>query len=79
MKFQLRGCGWSVDGGRHFVPEGAIVDTSEAGWAALMARNGSMPPPNSMPMDQQTWDLMRTQYEAYLIFTNPSQDGIIRR
>jgi hypothetical protein len=78
MRFQLRGHGWSVDGGRHFVPEGAIVDTAEAGSAALMARNGSMPPPNAQPLNQATYDLMRQHYEAYLIFTIPGIDGIKR-
>jgi hypothetical protein len=72
MKFQLRGSGWSIDGGRHFLPEGTITDTADAGGAAIMARHGSMPPVNAMPMNQETYDLMRTRYEAYLIFTTDS-------
>jgi hypothetical protein len=72
VKFQLRGSGWSIDGGRHFLPEGTIIDTSDPGVASIMARHGSMPPLNAMPLDQQTYDLMRTRYEAYQIFTTDS-------
>jgi hypothetical protein len=78
MKFQLRGSGWSIDGGRHFLPEGTIIDTADAGGAAIMQRHGSMPPINAMPFDQATYDLMRQRYEAWQIFTNPSVDGINR-
>jgi hypothetical protein len=69
MKFQLRGHGWPIDGGRHLIPEGTIIDTSDPGWAAVMARHGSVPPPNAVPQDQATYDLMRLHYEAYQIFT----------
>jgi hypothetical protein len=78
MKFQLRGHGWSVDGGRHYIPEGSIIDTADAGWAAIMQRHGSMPPLNGMPLDQATYDLMRQRYEAYQIVTMPGADGINR-
>jgi hypothetical protein len=76
MRFQLRGHGWPIDGGRHLIPEGTIIDTADAGWAKVMQGAGSMPPPNAMPLDQQTYDLMRTRYEAYQIFTT---DGEINR
>jgi hypothetical protein len=78
MKFQLRGSGWSIDGGRHFLPEGTIIDTVDPGGAAIMARHGSMPPVNAMPLDQATYDLMRQHYEAYQIVTIPGVDGIKR-
>jgi len=67
-----------VDGGRHFVPEGTIVDTSDPGSAALVARNGAIPPLNSQALDQAAYDAMRARYEAWQIFTIPSLDGIKR-
>jgi len=69
MRFQLRGHGWSVDGGRLYLPEGAIIDTADPGSAALMARNGSIPPSNAMPLDENTFALMRRHYEPHQIFT----------
>jgi len=78
MKFQLRGHGWSIDGGRMYLPEGTIVDTSDPGSAALMPRNGAIPPINSQPLEQSAYDSMRTRYEAWQIFTHPIH-GINRR
>jgi hypothetical protein len=50
-------------------PAGTIIDDSDPAWAKVMESNGSFPPPNGMPLDQATFDLMRTRYEAYRIFT----------
>jgi hypothetical protein len=43
-----------------------------------MANTGGIPPPNSQPLDQATYDLMRQHYDAYSIITIPGFDGINR-
>ena len=80
MRFQLRNCGWSIQGGRSFIPQGTIIDSaSPDGLSALVVALGiTMPPMNAQPLDQSTYDLMRTQYPASAILTVPGADGITR-
>jgi hypothetical protein len=55
------------------------TDTGTDRWSALVVSLGiTMPPPNAQPLNQSTYDLMRTQFPAYVIVTVPGADGIIR-
>jgi hypothetical protein len=67
MKFQVHGHGWPVDGGRLLIPEGTICDASEPGMAAIFGRNGAVPPPNAVPMDQAALDAMQKAYPPWSI------------
>jgi hypothetical protein len=78
MRFQLRQTGWSIDGGRHFLPQGTIIDDSDPGGAAIMSRTGGVPPNNAQPLDQATYNIMKAVYPTYSIITMPGQDGITR-
>jgi hypothetical protein len=81
MKFQLRECGWPLQGGRSFVPQGTIIDTdaNADAWSRLVTSIGGLTPPiNAQPFDQATYDLMRQEFPAYRIITVPGADGINR-
>jgi hypothetical protein len=52
-----------------YIEAGTIIDTADPTWQTVMARNGSPPPPNAMPLDENTFALMRRHYEAHRIFT----------
>jgi hypothetical protein len=67
MLFQIHGHGWPCDGGRLYLAEGTICDTSEPGMAAIFARNGSVPPPNAVPLDQAALDAMQKAYPPHSI------------
>jgi hypothetical protein len=68
MKFQVHGHGWPVDGGRMLIPEGTIIDTTvNPHVAAIFARNGAVPPPNAVPMDQAALDAMQKVYPLHSI------------
>jgi hypothetical protein len=57
-----------------------IIDTvADPGAAKIMQDHGSMPPPNAVPLDQQTFDLMASKYPKWSIITMPGQDGINRK
>ena len=77
MKFQLRECGWPLQGGRSFIPQGTIIDSAGTDqWSALVVALGiTMPPLNAQPLDQSTYDTMRSQYPAYRIITVPGLNG----
>ena len=73
MRFQLMRHGWPLSvGGTHFaratlIPEGTIVDASLPQWAALTSpggplATGRLPPLNARPLDQATFDLMKSGY-----------------
>ena len=81
MKFQLRECGWPLQGGRSFIPQGTIIDTdaNADSWSRLVRSIGvTRPPVNGQPLDQSTYDLMRQEFPAYRILTVPGADGINR-
>jgi hypothetical protein len=67
MKFQIHGHGWPCDGGRLYLPEGTIIDTADAGIAAIFARNGAVPPPNAVPLDQAALTAMQKVYPSHSI------------
>jgi hypothetical protein len=67
MKFQVHGHDWPCDGGRLVLPQGTILDTSEPGQAAIFARNGAVPPPNAVPLDQAALDAMQKAYPLHSI------------
>jgi hypothetical protein len=77
MKFALRQTGWSIEGGRTFIPQGTVIDTDAGtdGFSRLVASLGLTPPVNAQPLNQATWDLMRLQYPASAIFTIPGLGG----
>jgi hypothetical protein len=77
-KFQLRETGWAIS--PFLIPQGTIIDTDAGtdGWSRLVAASGLTPPVNAIPQDQQTYDLMRLQYPARLIYTVIGADGINR-
>jgi hypothetical protein len=52
MKFALRQSGWSIEGGRTFIPQGAIIDSASTDpWSALVVALGiTMPPMNAQPL-----------------------------
>jgi hypothetical protein len=62
MRFQIHGHGWPCDGGRLYLAEGTVIDTADPGMAAILARNGAVPPPNAVPMDQAALDAMLQAY-----------------
>ena len=82
MRFQLRQTGWPLQGGRSFIPQGTIIDSASTDpWSTLVVALGiTLPPPNAQPLDQSTYDTMRSQYPASTIFTIPGLggDGITR-
>jgi len=83
MRFQLRECGWPVQGGRSLIPQGTIIDTdaNADAWSRLVTSIGGLTPPvNSQPLNQETYDLMRQEFPAYRIITitGPGGDGINR-
>jgi hypothetical protein len=67
MKFQIHGSGWSCDGGRLYLAEGTILDTAEPSHAAILARNGAVPPPNAVPMDQAALTAMQKVHPLHSI------------
>jgi hypothetical protein len=77
MKFQLRQHGWGTKGGG-LIPQGTIIDDADPHWAEVIQANGSFPPPNAQPLDQATYDLMKTVYPTWSIITMPGVDGIQR-
>lgn len=80
MRFQLRECGWPLQGGRAFIPQGTIIDTDgpPAGdpWSPLVLALGlTRPPVNAQPLNQETYDLMREEFPAWRIITVPGLGG----
>jgi hypothetical protein len=49
MKFQINGAGWPV--GSFLIPSGTVVDTSQDGWAAVVA--GRAIPLNATALDAE--------------------------
>ena len=82
MKFQLRDYGWPIS--PFLVPQGTLIDTdvlpafTQTPWSAFVAASGLPPPINAQPLDQATYDLMRQQFPARLIYTVIGADGINR-
>jgi hypothetical protein len=84
MRFQLRQTGWPLQGGRSYVPQGQIIDSASTdAWSALVVSLGiTLPPLNAQPLDQATFDTMKTAYDPLgmtrWIVTVPGADGIVR-
>jgi hypothetical protein len=59
MRYQLRGSGWLI--GQWYIPQGTIIDTTASDdWSKLAV--GLIPPINGQPLDQATYDFMKSQY-----------------
>jgi hypothetical protein len=94
MRFQLRDSGWAIS--PFYIPEGTIIDSASTfpppndpafashlgtyRWSQLAA--GLNPPLNAQPLDQTTYDTMKSIYEPLgmtrWIITMQGADGIIR-
>jgi hypothetical protein len=67
MKFQLHQHGWPCDGGRLYLEAGTIIDTANPHMAAILARNGAVPPPNAVPLDTAALNAMQRAYPLHSI------------
>ena len=95
MRFQLRDSGWAIGGG-FYIPQGVIIDSASTfpspndpafasrletyRWSQLVV--GLTPPLSAQPLDQATYDTMKTAYGPLgmtrWIVTVPGADGITR-
>jgi hypothetical protein len=72
MLFQLRQTGWSI--GAFLIPVGTIINSGSTDqWSQLAA--GHTPPLNAQPLDQSTYDAMKTAYHPEQF----NQHGRLRR
>jgi hypothetical protein len=79
MKFQLAGHGWPI--GAYLIPTGTIIDTNDPDDPWRWLWQGQLPhrppPPNALPFDQETYDVLALTYGAYRI-PGPLSEEIVR-
>jgi hypothetical protein len=76
LKYAVGSGGWNAPGG-HWLDRGTVVDTSV--WAEFA---GVVPPPDAVPLDQQTYDFMTSNgvvglsYPYWQVAVGPGIVGI---
>jgi hypothetical protein len=65
------------------VPCGSVIDDVNGtdDWSVLVKSKGLPPPLNAMPLDQSTYNTMRTLYQGPLDRGNPAlwiKEGLVR-
>jgi hypothetical protein len=73
MKFQIQREPWII--GQHLIPPTTIINSSASDDFSRLAK-GRVPPPNAAALDQETYNLLRTQYPTHQIHAGP---GVLKR
>jgi hypothetical protein len=66
MKYQIQGTAWPV--GDVLIPTGVVIDAREGTDHASLIARGKVPPPSSLALDQEAYDVLRKTYPFHQIF-----------